>query len=68
MKNHILLEKANSYEEKNIESQHKGYSFDDNRGFWVGADSNDVMMINERLSAPATKKCDRETGEDQKGE
>ncbi len=68
MNRHILLEKAHMYDVKPISNQHPNYTFNEEKGYWLGESTSDVMMLNEHANAPCTKKCDRETGEDQKGE
>ena len=66
-KKHILLEKANSYKIPSKLENVEGYYFNDAKGYWE--DSNGGAMINNpKADAGQTKKCDIETGEDQKGE
>ncbi len=67
MKEHILLEKAHRYTEPSI-SVLNDYVFQEKRGYWTKCSTNEVMMLGSNLRLSQTKKCDRETGEDQKGE
>ncbi len=69
MKDHILLEKAQKYDvpdEKSLTP--KGCSYKAQEGFWVDNSSNTAMMKTDKPQKPTSKKCDIETGEDQKGE
>lgn len=68
MKRHILLDKAYVYE--NIPKQliPEGCSYDRIGGFWRLDNTGEIMMIGNYAQRPETKKCDVETGEDQKGE
>ena len=45
----------------------KGYLFNDIKGFWVTKEGIPCME-DGNFSKPTSKKCDVETGEDQKGE
>lgn len=67
MTKHILLEKAFKYTEPVHTPAPEGYSFSTSKGYWVDNDGSAMMMSNA-MNLPQTKKCDRETGEDQKGE
>ena len=60
MKQHILLEQAHRYPSQTAVNSLKGCSFQQEKGYWV--------MESDDPKPPTTKKCDRETGEDQKGE
>lgn len=46
----------------------EGYSFNERKGYWTNNITGEVMMLSDDRRLPASKKCDRETGEDQKGE
>ena len=64
---HILLEKAFTYPEPIKISDPDNCYYDDRSGYWKdftgkAAINNSVFRVGE------TKKCDIETGEDQKGE
>ena len=68
MKEHILIEKSNKY---NIPEQNpipSGCTYSAKEGFWVENTSNIAMMKTDKPQKPTSKKCDVETGEDQKGE
>ena len=68
MKNHIILEKAKKYNILNQELTPSGCTYKAKEGFWVDNSSNIVMMKSDKPQKPTSKKCDIETGEDQKGE
>ncbi len=68
MKEHILLDKAYVYEDIPKELTPEGCSYDREVGLWRVDDTGEVMMIGSYAQRPETKKCDVETGEDQKGE
>lgn len=68
MKEHILLEKAYVYENISAELTPTGCSYDRYSGLWRIDSTGDVMMVGNYAQKPQTKKCDVETGEDQKGE
>lgn len=68
VKKHILLDKAFVYAEPTVIPIPHGYSFNEKRGYWTNDTTGEAMILNDNYSVPATKKCDRETGEDQKGE
>ena len=68
MKDHIIIEKAKKY---NIPDQNltpNGCTYKAHDGFWVDNSSNTAMMKSDKHQKPTSKKCDIETGEDQKGE
>ncbi len=68
MKNHIIIEKAKKYDVSNQDMTPNGCSYKAHEGFWVNNSSNIAMMRDDRIQKPTSKKCDIETGEDQKGE
>lgn len=68
MREHILLEKAFRYNEPSELTMPKWFVFDEKRGYWIDSKTNEVMMLMKERPILQTKKCDRETGEDQKGE
>ena len=68
MKEHILLEKAYIYEYIPKKLTPEGCSYDRVCGLWRVDKTGEVMMIGNYAQKPASKKCDIETGEDQKGE
>lgn len=65
---------SNSYwEQKIVEDIQKdlkpqGCSYDRVSGLWRVDSTGEVMMVGNYAQRPETKKCDVETGEDQKGE
>lgn len=68
MKEHIILEKAKRYEVLNDNNTPDGCTYKAKEGFWVESISNKIMMKSDNPKKPTSKKCDIETGEDQKGE
>jgi hypothetical protein len=68
MKEHFLLEKAFRYREPTVDPIPEGCTFQHRRGYWTKNDTGEVMMLSSDPRRPQTKKEDRETGEDQKGE
>lgn len=67
IKQHILLESAKHYTEPAGVYTPAGYVFQETSGYWTREGTGRPMM----LDAPkplTSKKCDVETGEDQKGE
>ncbi len=68
MKDHIILEKAIKYNIPNQNLTPNGCTYNAKKGFWVDPTSNNAMMKTYNPKKPTTKKCDVETGEDQKGE
>lgn len=68
MKTHLLLEKAYIYpiEEEKINLEE--YSFNNTKGYWINKKSSQPLILDSSVQKPSSKKCDRETGEDQKGE
>ena len=68
MKQHILIENAYKYPEPIGISISPSYEFFDEKGYWKNPTTNEIMMLSKDSYRPQTKKEDRETGEDQKGE
>ena len=68
MKKHILLEKAHCYTEPTEQLIRSEFIYDEQMGVWVNSLTGDAMMLSGDSCRPMTKKEDRETGEDQKGE
>lgn len=67
MKGHILLERARRYPEPTKVPTPVGCAFQETHGYWTKNGTNRPMMLDD--PEPVTsKKCDIETGEDQKGE
>ena len=68
MKKHILLENAYRYPEPQGTLAPDNCTFSGTSGYWVEDSSGQAMMLSDNPKRPETKKADRETGEDQKGE
>jgi hypothetical protein len=68
MGKHVLLEKAFRYEEPIAVLPPTDCFYDMRRGYWVYNATGEAMMLSKDPRPLQTKKCDRETGEDQKGE
>ena len=68
MKTHLLLEKAYVYPINQEQVNFTGYNFNVQKGYWVNDTSMQPLVLNPLVQKPRSKKCDRETGEDQKGE
>lgn len=68
MKQHILLERAHRYSEPRHISLPTGYVFSEENGYWVNSENGNALMLSKDARRQQTKKEDRETGEDQKGE
>lgn len=64
---HIILEKAKKYLTNDKTSQ-VDYYYSEKDGFWINKNSGEALVFEDGFSSLATKKCDIETGEDQKGE
>lgn len=68
MKQHILLEKAHCYPAPSVIPVPENYTFAEQSGYWRNNFTGEIMMLSSDPQRPQSKKCDRETGEDQKGE
>lgn len=68
MKQHVIIEKAKRYNISNSLGSLDGCTYDVHNGFWVDNSTNKPMMCGNGSRKPTSKKCDIETGEDQKGE
>ena len=68
MRKHILIERAKSYPEPTDRLTPEGYTFSSRGGYWADNQHGKPLMLSNDPKRPQTKKCDRETGEDQKGE
>lgn len=66
--NHILIEKAFVYDNKRKETNLEKHYYDDIKGYWRNKINNFASIKDNGFKKPSTKKCDVETGEDQKGE
>ena len=68
MKQHILLEKAHRYDSPRQIDYPDDCTYQKEKGYWTVNSTGHVMMESPKPKPPVTKKADRETGEDQKGE
>lgn len=68
MKQHILLEKAFCYPEPIEVTRPEDCTFSENSGYWVDNLTGGIMMLSSKSRHLQSKKYDRETGEDQKGQ
>jgi len=64
---HILLNNIFEYNLNQVEEPAINFKYSRNRGYWIDNDQQ-PCILNPTFSKPRTKKEDRETGEDQKGE
>ncbi len=68
MKQHLLLEKAFIYPINEEVTELNNYVYNSVKGYWVHLETSEALILDSNLQKPKSKKCDRETGEDQKGE
>lgn len=68
MKQHILLENAFCFPAPIEVAPPSNCSFLENNGYWIDDLTGEIMMLSANLLHLQTKKFDRETGEDQKGQ
>lgn len=64
---HLFLDRVFEYELRKPESMPDIYTYNANVGYWTDVNGSPCVLDSE-FSKPMTKKEDRETGEDQKGE
>ena len=64
---HVILEKAKKYL-ANEKTTHEDYYYSTKDGFWISRSSGKALIFDNSFNSLVTKKCDIETGEDQKGE
>ena len=64
---HILLEHAKRKAFTDSPEMPENSSFDTLKGYWV-LDGKPLVSPGSKYGALVSKKCDQETGEDQKGE
>lgn len=67
-KDHILLKYATTYDIPNISLSPKGCHYDNAIGAWVVDKTGEIYIQTPGGPKSETKKCDIETGEDQKKE
>jgi hypothetical protein len=65
---HLLIEKAYEYPLPHKEPTMQGCKYDNVKGYWTYENNNKPVILDKNFIKPRTKKADRETGEDQKGE
>ena len=66
---HFIIKNAKKYDEPTEERFAPGNGFYDCiAGYWKDNDCRDILVGTDVLNRMNSKKCDRETGEDQKGE
>ena len=65
---HILINKAKSYPTPNPVLAESSSVYDVEKGYWQLKSTMEPMVTSDMAIHPATKKYDRETGEDMKGE
>lgn len=68
MNTHLLLEKAYIYPLPKELHSPSGCTFDHDKGYWVHDETSQPLVTLKDHPKLETKKCDIETGEDQKGE
>lgn len=68
MSNHLLLERAFVYPLPKTHPNMSGYRYDEINGYWVIEKTGEPFVLDPSAQGPRSKKCDVETGEDQKGE
>lgn len=64
MSQHILITYATRRPYRQIPAVPEGAHYDPAKGYWL----KDNKPLVSSTEGPTTKKCDQETGEDQKGE
>ena len=67
MPQHILIEHAKRKPYSSSPEMPKGAIYDTAKGYWV-SDDEPLVSPGSKYGALVSKKCDQETGEDQKGE
>ena len=65
---HILLERAYKYDVPIHNDIPRDFVFNQSKGYWISKSTGQPMMEGKDPKPAGSKKCDRETGEDQKGE
>ena len=65
---HFILENAHRYDDPAVPPTPSNADFDDRDGYWKERQTGNPLISNDGFQNQASKKCDRETGEDQKGE
>ncbi len=68
MSQHVLLQNAHRYDVLQGSLVPEDCTYNHAGGYWMYNATGQPMMEGPNPKPPATKKADRETGEDQKGE
>lgn len=68
MTQHFLLAHAKRYGDPVVARTPSNYVFDDRKGYWKHRSTGDIYVNSDDGPRVNSKKWDRETGEDQKGE
>ena len=67
MAEHVLIQHATRKSFSSTPDMPVGSTFDHKKGYWI-KDGEKLVTLGSKYGAMVTKKCDQETGEDQKGE
>ena len=65
---HFILDNAKRYDEPNGKIAPDNAAYDAKAGYWTEDFGSNPLINSDRFQNMSTKKEDRETGEDQKGE
>lgn len=65
---HILLQNAFIYKKRKEIEIPIGFIYDKHFGAWKSMKDGELLVENKNYPGGGTKKCDIETGEDQKGQ
>ena len=68
MAQHILIEHAYKYPVSSDNRRPDGFTFNQAKGYWILDSTGQAFMESKIVNLPNSKKWDRETGEDHKGE
>ncbi len=64
---HILISKATKRPYRKIPDLPENSRYDEEKGYWI-IDGSPLVHTKQFADGMVSKKCDQETGEDQKGE
>lgn len=67
MVDHVLVQNAKRKRYSAIPDMPDGAYYDEAKGYWMKGSSS-LISPGSKYGAQVSKKCDQETGEDQKGE
>ena len=65
---HFILKNAHRYDEAVSNLKPQGATYNYIAGYWIDDNSGNAVVTSDGFKRITTKKADRETGEDQKGE